>query len=54
MDKIFLEKFIIYGITGWCLEVLWTGFMSLINGDPKLTSTTSLWMFPIYGMVVFF
>ncbi len=54
MKNIYLIKFIIYGIIGWCLEVTWTGLGSLISGDYRLTSTTSLWMFPIYGLVVCF
>jgi len=35
------------------MEVLWTGLSALINKDYKLSSKTSLWMFFIYGMVVF-
>lgn len=38
------------GMTGWCLEVLWTGLSNLKNHDRKLTSNTSLLMFPIYGL----
>ncbi|MBQ3583993.1 MAG: hypothetical protein IJA27_04700 [Lachnospiraceae bacterium] len=38
------------GITGWCLEVLWTGLGNLRHHDRKLTSNTSLLMFPIYGL----
>lgn len=44
--------FIIYGIIGWLVEVMFTGLGSLIRGDIKLTSWTYLWMFPIYGMAV--
>ena len=44
--------FIKCGITGWCLEVFWTGFGSLLRFDRKMTGTTSLIMFPIYGMAV--
>jgi uncharacterized membrane protein len=36
------------------MEVLWTGLGSLIGRDFRLSSNTSLWMFFIYGMVVFF
>ncbi len=36
------------------MEILWTGFHSLKDKDYKMTATTSIWMFFIYGMVVFF
>jgi len=49
-----MYKFFIYGILGWCLEVIWTGLWSLLSGDIRLTATTYLWMFPIYGMAVLF
>ena len=35
------------------MEVLWTGLGALKNKNFKLSSNTSLWMFFIYGMVVF-
>jgi len=44
-----ITRIAIYGTVGWILEVLWTGFGSLLAGDPRLTSRTYLWMFPIYG-----
>ncbi|MBS5787608.1 MAG: hypothetical protein KIC98_06830 [Clostridioides difficile] len=47
-------RFLIYGAMGWCMEILWTGFHSLKDKDYKMTATTSIWMFFIYGMVVFF
>lgn len=34
------------------MEVFWTGMGSLLNRDYKLKSTTSIWMFFIYGMIV--
>lgn len=49
-----LIRFLIYGAIGWCMEIVWTGLQSLINKDFKMTATTSLWMFFIYGSVVFF
>jgi len=49
-----ITRFIIYGVVGWCIEIIWTGIQSLKNKDYKMTSTTSIWMFFIYGMVVFF
>lgn len=43
------HNFIKCGLTGWLLEVLWTGFLSFRRRDMHLTGTTSIWMFPIYG-----
>lgn len=48
-----LIRFLIYGLMGWCMEVLWTGLGSFMKRDYRLTSTTSIWMFFIYGMAVF-
>lgn len=36
------------------MEVLWTGIVSIMSRDPKLTCKTSMWMFPIYGMAAIF
>jgi uncharacterized membrane protein len=47
-------RFIFFGITGWCLEVIWTGFGSLLRGDFKMSSRTSVWMFFVYGCASFF
>ena len=44
------KKFLIYGILGWCAEILWTGLCSFLAGDGALTAKTYLWMFPIYGL----
>lgn len=49
-----LTNFIRCGLTGWCLEVFWTGLGSLLSSDRKMTGTTSLIMFPIYGMAALF
>lgn len=38
---------------GWCIEIIWTGFESLANGDLRLMGFTNLWMFFIYGCAVF-
>ena len=46
------KKFFICGLTGWCMEILFTAFCSLRNRELKLIGQTSLWMFPIYGMAV--
>lgn len=44
------KKFLFFGMLGWCAEILWTGFCSLLAGDSALTAKTYLWMFPIYGV----
>lgn len=49
-----LTHFIFYGLCGFIIEIIWTGFGSLILGDLSLKSKTYLWMFFIYGMAVFF
>jgi len=46
-------KYLIYGSLGLILEVFWTGIGSLLKGDIKLTSSTSIWMFFIYGFACF-
>nr|WP_295279672.1 hypothetical protein [uncultured Blautia sp.] len=43
------HPFLFCGLTGWCLEILWTGLHSLMQGDFSMKGTTSLLMFPIYG-----
>ncbi|MCL2603825.1 MAG: hypothetical protein FWD90_05040 [Defluviitaleaceae bacterium] len=45
-------RFVIYGALGCLMEVLWTGLGTFLKKDYTLRSTTSLWMFFIYGMVV--
>ncbi len=40
------------GITGLCLEVTFTSLISFLRKDLKMTATTSLLMFPIYGGAV--
>lgn len=46
----FLQDFIICGIAGWCMEILFTALGSLRRRDYTLKGVTSLWMFPIYGL----
>ena len=41
------------GVTVWCLEVMWTGMLNFLHFDKKMTSNTSILMFPIYGMAAF-
>jgi len=38
------------GVTGWCLEVVFTSVESMLLHDWRLMGKTSLLMFPIYGM----
>lgn len=47
------KRFFIYGLLGWTMEILWTGFLSAVAGDWRLMSTTYMWMFPIYGLAIF-
>ena len=51
--KIFIRDFIICGITGWCMEIIFTSLGSFLSHNYTLTGHTSLWMFPIYGMAAF-
>ena len=38
------------GMTGWCLEVVFTSMESMMLQDWRLMGKTSLLMFPIYGL----
>ncbi len=44
------KNFLKCGMTGWCLEVLFTSTESIVARDWRLMGRTSLLMFPIYGM----
>jgi uncharacterized membrane protein len=48
-----ITRFIMYGAIGCLMEVLWTGLAELKRKNFTLRSTTSLWMFFVYGMVIF-
>ena len=48
-----MKKFLMCGVTGWCLEIFWTALDSLRKRNMKLNGTTSVWMFPIYGCASF-
>lgn len=51
MKRNLFKNFFLCGCIGWCLECLYTGLGALqTHKDRKLICTTSLWMFPIYGM----
>lgn len=47
-----IKKYLLCGLTGWCMEVFWTGMGSALHKDKKLTSNTSIWMFPIYATAI--
>lgn len=48
------KRFIIYGLLGWCLEIVWTGLGSALRAETQLKGFSYLWMFPIYGLAAFF
>ena len=48
-----LTLFFIFGVSGLMMEIIWTGLSSLLKRDFKLTATTSVWMFFIYGLAAF-
>jgi len=48
-----IKGFFLCGVIGWIMEIVWTGVWSLVNGDVRMVSTTSIIMFPIYGMAIF-
>lgn len=44
------KNFLICGLTGWCMEIIFTAFNAFRHRDFKLMGQTSIWMFPIYSM----
>jgi hypothetical protein len=48
-----LKRFVLYGIAGWGMEIIWTGLGSLFDGDLRMLGYSNLWMFVIYGCAVF-
>jgi uncharacterized membrane protein len=47
-----LTRFFIYGLGGWCAEVVFTALtQSLPRRDWRLLGYSYLWMFPIYGLI---
>jgi uncharacterized membrane protein len=45
-------RFAAYGLLGWCAEVVFTGIHDFVrNRDNRLPSRTSIWMFPVYGLL---
>lgn len=50
-----LIRYILYGLGGWCGEVVFTALTdSVPKRDWRLVGTTYLWMFPIYGLLAVF
>ena len=43
------RNFCIGGLTGWCMEIIFTSAHSIFARDKRLIGQTSIWMFPIYG-----
>lgn len=48
--KTVVRDIIAFGLLGLVIESIFTGINSLLNKDRLLTSTTYLWMIPIYGV----
>jgi uncharacterized membrane protein len=48
-----IKLFIIFGLLGLLIEIVWTGATSIIRRDFRMISSTSLWMFLIYGTASF-
>ncbi len=49
-----LIRFVLYGLLGWAIEIVWTVLSSTVGGAQRgwrLAGTTYLWMFPIYGLL---
>lgn len=49
----FHKNFFICGLTGWCMEIIFTSLHAFFQKDFRLIGRTSLWMFPIYGLAAF-
>src|SRR3954453_19518820 len=44
-------RFVLYGLAGWCSEIVTTGLRSRgRDNNWRLTGTTDLWMLPRYGV----
>jgi uncharacterized membrane protein len=44
-------RFVIYGLLGWCGEIIFTALPKCRPIDWQLRGHTFLWMFPIYGLI---
>lgn len=51
---LFIRNFMRCGLTGWCMEIIFTALDSLRRRDFRLQGNTSIWMFPIYGCAALF
>ena len=49
MKHTFVKNFLTCGLTGWCMEIIFTSLDALRRREMTLKGNTSLWMFPIYG-----
>jgi hypothetical protein len=48
------RRFVVYGLAGWCSEILVTGLRSRgRDANWRLTGHTYLWMLPIYGVAAY-
>ena len=49
------NRFILYGMIGWSLEIIFTCIYSLVDGsgDARLLGVSYLWMFPIWAIGFF-
>lgn len=48
--KTTVKNFFKCGLTGWCMEIIFTSIGSFLKHDFRLKGVTSIWMFPIYGL----
>ncbi|MBI4544839.1 MAG: hypothetical protein HY703_06575 [Gemmatimonadetes bacterium] len=49
-----LIRFFLYGVLGWCVEIVWTALTHPVASPRerwRLQGTTYLWMLPIYGLI---
>ncbi|MBV9291425.1 MAG: hypothetical protein JO222_03160 [Frankiales bacterium] len=48
------QRFVVYGLAGWCSEIVATGLRSRgRDGNWRLTGHTYLWMLPTYGIAAY-
>lgn len=47
-----LIRYIIYGLLGMNMEIIWTSLSGIRDNSHNLIGHTSLWMFFIYGLAV--
>lgn len=48
------KDFVRCGVTGWCMEIVFTSLGALRRRQMQLVGQTSLYMFPIYGSAALF